>query len=114
MKIGAAAAAALLGLVACTPMREPEVPGRVLMAVVSKGLPGVTLYDAATDRELCQAKMDVAPHEAAFSPGGHMLYVPIYSSVNIGQPGPDGHTINFMRTADCSIEFALDTGEVKR
>jgi YVTN family beta-propeller protein len=100
--------------VACTPQREPVTPERVLMAVVSKGLPGVTLYDAATDRELCQAKMAVAPHEAAFSPGGHMLYVPIYSSANIGQPGPDGHTINFMRTADCGIDYALDTGDVKR
>jgi len=87
---------------------------RVLLAVVSKGLPGVTLYDAATDQQICQAKMDVAPHEAAFSNDGRMLYVPIYSSANIGQPGPDGHAINFMRTSDCSIEHVLDTGEYKR
>jgi len=86
----------------------------VLMAVVSKGLPGVTLYDAATDRQICQVKMDVAPHEAAFSRDGRLLFVPIYSSVNIGQPGPDGHTINFMRTDDCGIEYSLDTDPVKR
>ena len=84
-----------------------------LMAVVSKGLPGVTIYDANTDRQVCQVKMDVAPHEAAFSLDGRILYVPIYSSANIGQPGPDGHAINFMRTSDCSIE-AMDTGEYKR
>ncbi len=89
-------------------------PPRHLMAVVSKGLPGVVLYDAATDRELCRATMDVAPHEAAFSRDGRTLYVPIYSSVNIGQPGPDGHAINFMRTADCAIEASLDTGDIKR
>jgi DNA-binding beta-propeller fold protein YncE len=87
---------------------------RVLLAVVSKGLPGVTLYDAATDRKLCEARMDVAPHEAAFSRDGRMLYVPIYSSANIGQPGPDGHSIVFMRTADCGIEATLDTGKIKR
>ena len=85
-----------------------------LMAVVSKTLPGVTLYDAATDRQVCQVKMDVAPHEAAFSRDGHILYVPVYSSANVGQPGPDGHTINFVRTSDCSIEWAMDTGEYKR
>jgi Cytochrome D1 heme domain len=87
---------------------------RVLMVVVSKGLPGVTIYDAATDQQICQAKMDVAPHEAAFSLDGRILYVPIYSSANLGQPGPDGHAINFMRTADCSIEHVLDTGDIKR
>lgn len=109
-----ASAMAFIGLAACAPMRDAPQTERVLMAVVSKGLPGVTLYDAATDRELCRVKMDVAPHEAAFSPDGRMLYVPIYSSANIGQPGPDGHAINFMRTSDCQIEYTLDTGEVKR
>lgn len=87
---------------------------QTLLAVVSKGMPGVVLYDAATDRRICQAEMDVAPHEAAFSSDGRMLYVPIYSSANIGQPGPDGHAINFMRTEDCVIETTLDTGEFKR
>jgi DNA-binding beta-propeller fold protein YncE len=87
---------------------------RALLAVVSKGLPGVTLFDAVTDQQICQAKMDVAPHEAAFSADGRTLYVPVYSSANIGQPGPDGHTINFMSTIDCHIERQLDTGEYKR
>ena len=58
--------------------------------------------------------MDVAPHEAAFSADGRTLYVPIYSSANIGQPGPDGQAINFMRTSDCSIEASIDTGAYKR
>lgn len=89
-------------------------PPRVLLAVVSKALPGVTIYDASTDRQVCQARMDVAPHEAAFSLDGRILYVPIYSSANIGQPGPDGHSINFMRTSDCGIEATMDTGEYKR
>lgn len=113
MKAGVLIVGLAAGLAACSTQRE-AAPERAVFAVVSKGLPGVTIYDATTDRRICQARMDVAPHEAAFSPGGHMLYVPIYSSANIGQPGPDGHTINFMRTSDCHIEHALDTGEVKR
>lgn len=87
---------------------------RAMLAVVSKGLPGVTLFDAATDEQICQRQMGVAPHEAAFSADGRLLFVPIYSSANIGQPGPDGQAINFMRTSDCVIETTLDTGEFKR
>ena len=85
-----------------------------MLAVVSKGLPGVTLFDAATEREHCRATLGVAPHEAAFSADGRTLYVPIYSSANIGQPGPDGHSIVFLNTADCSVAHTLDTGEFKR
>jgi DNA-binding beta-propeller fold protein YncE len=106
-----------LGLAACAPLRQQASSGRpagVRMAVVSKGLPGVTLYDAATDRQVCQAKLEVAPHEAAFSPDGRTLYVPIYSSANIGQPGPDGHSVVFLDTADCAIRHVLDTGQFKR
>ena len=105
----------MAGLAACSATASRGEPSQsVLMAVVSKTLPGVTIYDAATDRQICQVKMEVAPHEAAFSGDGRLLLVPIYSSANIGQPGPDGHAINFMRTADCGIEYALDTDPVKR
>lgn len=89
-------------------------PHRHLMVVVSKGLPGVVLFDADTDAEICRATMAPAPHEAAFSRDGKTLYVPVYSPVNIGQPGPDEHTIHFIRTSDCEIEATLDTGDYKR
>jgi DNA-binding beta-propeller fold protein YncE len=85
-----------------------------LMAVVSKGLPGVVLFDADTDQEICRATMAPAPHEAAFSRDGKTLFVPVYSPANIGQPGPDEHTIHFVRTSDCQIEASLDTGDYKR
>jgi DNA-binding beta-propeller fold protein YncE len=85
-----------------------------LMVVVSKGLPGIVLYDADTDQEICQATMKPAPHEAAFSRDGRTLYVPVYSPANVGQPGPNEHEIHFVRTSDCSIESTLDTGEYLR
>ncbi|MDR0782042.1 MAG: hypothetical protein LBF16_15385 [Pseudomonadales bacterium] len=91
-----------------------EAAPRALLAVVSKALPGIVLYDAATDTQICQVQTDVAPHEAAFSADGRLLFVPIYSSANIGQAGPNGHTIDFIRTADCGIEATLDTGEFLR
>ncbi|HVZ20236.1 MAG TPA: hypothetical protein VG871_04200 [Vicinamibacterales bacterium] len=105
----AAVAATSLLVLAQSPAQH-----RHLLVVVSKGLPGIVLYDADTDAEICRATMTPAPHEAAFSRDGRTLYVPVYSPVNIGQPGPDEHTIHFLRTSDCSIEATLDTGDYKR
>ena len=53
---------ACLLLMGCANTGTAPAP-RALLAVVSKGLPGVTLFDAVTDQQICQAKMDVAPHE---------------------------------------------------
>ncbi len=105
--------AALLLAGVCGASAAADRP-KVLLAVVSKGMPGVILFDAANDREHCRVAMEVAPHEAAFSRDGRQLVVPVYSSANIGQPGPDGQTINVVRTDDCRIEHAIDTGAIKR
>ena len=109
MVVSVAAALSLVGS-AHAQDRAPHA----MYVVVSKELPGITLYDAATDEQICQVQTDVAPHEAAFSADGRVLYVPIYSSANIGQPGPDGHAIDFISTADCSVQASLDTGDFKR
>lgn len=112
-----AAACAALGALVLTVTAQAQAPAsrhKNLMVVVSKGLPGIVLFDADTDEEICRQTMKPAPHEAAFSRDGRTLYVPVYSPVNIGQPGPDEHEIHFISTADCSIEATLDTGEYKR
>lgn len=115
IRAAAAAAIVVMVLVAAPSGQAPAAnPHRNLMAVVSKGLPGIVLYDADTDAEICRATMAPAPHEAAFSRDGRTLYVPVYSPANIGQPGPDEHTLHFVRTSDCSIERSLDTGDYKR
>jgi YVTN family beta-propeller protein len=86
-----------------------------LVVVVEKGLPGATLYDADTDQPLCDANVGVmSPHEAAFSPDGRALYVPIYGSTNEGVPGTNEHTIDFFRTSDCQKTASLDTGQYLR
>jgi len=111
----AAAAIAALALSAVTIAQAPAAkPHKNLLVVVSKGLPGIVLYDADTDQEICRQTMAPAPHEAAFSRDGRTLYVPVYSPANIGQPGPDEHEIHFLSTADCSIQATLDTGDYKR
>jgi DNA-binding beta-propeller fold protein YncE len=105
-----------LGALAWVSTAQPQSPPqrKHLMVVVSKGLPGITLYDADTDQEICKATMAPAPHEAAFSRDGKTLYVPVYSPANVGQPGPDEHMLHFIRTTDCQIVASLDTGEYKR
>lgn len=89
-------------------------PHRHLMLVVSKGLPGITLYDADTEQAICRAQVGVSPHEAAFSLDGKYAYVPVYGSSGVGQPGTDEHIVHFIRTSDCKEMGALDTGENKR
>jgi DNA-binding beta-propeller fold protein YncE len=87
---------------------------RNLMLVVSKGLPGIRLYDADTEQPICDAKMGVSPHEAAFSLDGKYAYVPVYGSSGVGQPGTDEHVLHVIRTSDCKEVGTLDTGENKR
>src|SRR5512146_700341 len=94
LTLAAVAATSLLVAAQSAPAR------RHLLVVVSKGLPGIALYDADTDTEICRATMTPAPHEAAFSRDGRTLYVPVYSPANVGQPGPDEHMLHFIRTAD--------------
>ena len=44
------------------------------MLVVSKGMPGVTLYNADTGEVICKSeKMSPSPHEVAFSPNGQRI-----------------------------------------
>ena len=94
--------------------QSAPVQHKHLMVVVSKLLPGITLYDADTDQEICRTTMGISPHEAAFSRDGKTLYVPDYSSANVGAPGTDEHVIHFIRTSDCQIMASMDTGDFKR
>lgn len=101
-------------LLAIPGLHAQQAAPKHLMVVVSKGLPGIILYNADTDQEICKANMGVSPHEAAFSRDGNLLYVPVYGSANVGQPGTDEHMLHFISTADCSIVHSMDTGEYKR
>lgn len=94
-------------------MAAPSPPSR-LMLVVSKNLPGVTIYDACTEEPLCRATMGISPHEAAFSADGRVAYVPVYGSTGVGKPGTNEHVIHFVRTSDGEIVSTLDTHEYKR
>ncbi len=91
-----------------------DTPHSRLMLVVSKKLPGITIYDADTEEPVCHATMGISPHEAAFSLDGQYAYVPVYGSSGVGSPGTDEHIIHFIRTSDCKEIGSLDTGKYKR
>ncbi len=107
---------ALLTFAALTlsPPASTQLRHRHLMMVVSKGLPGVTLYDSDTQQPICRATVGVSPHEAAFSNNGEWAFVPVYGSTAVGLAGTDEHTLHFIRTSDCKDVYVLDTGENKR
>ncbi|MBV9403807.1 MAG: hypothetical protein JO211_00575 [Acidobacteriaceae bacterium] len=107
--------AVVLGVTASLPQTmSSDAPHSRLMLVVSKKLPGVTIYDADTQQALCHSTMGISPHEAAFSLDGRYAYVPVYGSSGVGKPGTDEHVIHFIRTSDCHEIGTLDTGDYKR
>jgi DNA-binding beta-propeller fold protein YncE len=83
---------------------------RHLMLIASKGMPGVTLYNADTEEVICKAKLGLAPHEVAFSANGRTAYVPIYGNTLLGTPGTNEHVVHFLNTRDCRELAAVDTG----
>jgi DNA-binding beta-propeller fold protein YncE len=85
-----------------------------LMLVVEKHLPGITIYDADTEKAVCNSTMEISPHEAAFSRDGRFAYVPVYGSSGVGQPGTNQHMLHFISTSDCKNVFSLDTGKYER
>jgi YVTN family beta-propeller protein len=84
---------------------------RHLMLVVSKGLPGVVLYNADTDEVVCRsAKMAPSPHEVAFTPNGRTMIVPVYGNTLLGTPGSNEHVVYFLNSRTCEAIGEVDTG----
>ena len=94
------------------PAKPPYVDN--VWLVVSKQQPGVTLYNARTDAEICKARTGVSPHEAAFSADGRLAFIPVYGNSNQGQPGTNEHAIHIVNTSDCSEVAIVDTGDHTR
>ena len=81
------------------------------MLVVSKGAPGVTLYNADTEEVICKSeKMSLSPHEAAFMPNGRTMIVPVYGNTLLGTPGSNEHVVYFLSSRDCREIGEVDTG----
>ncbi len=97
-----------------SPDSSDHMNSQYLFMVVSKGLPGISLYKGNDEKPFCRAVVEKSPHEAAFSPDGQMAYLPVYGSSSVGLAGTDEHLLHFIRTSDCKDTGVLDTEENKR
>ncbi len=77
------------------PQQSQPMPTRTtpLLIVVNQGDRNISLIDPASQKQIATISEDVTDvhaHEAAASPDGHFVYLPIYGSSGVGQPGIDG------------------------
>ena len=72
-----------------------------------KGEGYVTFFDPETGEQLAKVNEGgITAHEVVTSPDGRFAYAPIYSNVNLGQPGTDGST---MAVIDVDARKVVDT-----
>ncbi len=72
-----------------------------------KGEGYVAFFDPETGEQLAKVNEGgITAHEVVTSPDGRFAYAPIYSNVNLGQPGTDGST---MAVIDVDARKVVDT-----
>lgn len=87
--------------------------GQPALLVVNQGDVDVSIVDAGTARQIATIPENVTgvhAHEAATSPDGRTLYLPIYGSVGVGKPGVDGHEMLVVDLATRKITGRVDFG----
>ena len=87
--------------------------GQPALLVVNQGDVDVSIVDAGTARQIAtipEKVTGVHAHEAATSPDGRTLYLPIYGSVGVGKPGVDGHEMLVVDLATRKITGRVDFG----
>jgi YVTN family beta-propeller protein len=86
-----------------------------LLLVVNKGDGTLSIVDPSEGRQLAAVKEDgTTGHEVAVSPDGKRAFVPIYSSVGVGQAGTDGHLVRVIDIEKRAIVGTIDFGKGMR
>ena len=90
-------------------------PSAGLLLVANKGDATLSIVDPAAGRELAAVHENgTTGHEVAVSPDGKRAFVPIYSSVGVGQVGTDGHLIRVIDLESRAIVGTIDFGKGMR
>jgi YVTN family beta-propeller protein len=90
-------------------------PSEGLLLVVNKGDQTLSIVDPAAGKQLAAVQEDGRTgHEVAVSPDGKRAFVPIYSSVGVGQVGTDGHLIRVIDLEKRAIVGTIDLGKGMR
>jgi YVTN family beta-propeller protein len=90
-------------------------PSAGFLLVVNKGDHTLSIVDPAAGTQLAVVAEDgITGHEVAVTPDGKRAFVPIYSSVGVGQVGTDGHLIRVIDLEKRAIVGTIDFGQGMR
>jgi YVTN family beta-propeller protein len=93
----------------------PVAASAALLLVANKGDETVSLVDPVEGRQVAVVPEDgITGHEIAVSPDGKRAFVPIYSSVGVGQVGTDGHLVRVIDIEKRAIVGTIDFGKGMR
>jgi YVTN family beta-propeller protein len=86
-----------------------------LLLVANKGDQTMSIVDPAAGRQIAVVSEDgITGHEIAVSPDGKRAFVPIYSSVGVGQVGTDGHLVRVIDLEKHAIVGTIEFGKGMR
>lgn len=83
------------------------------LIVVNQGDATASIVNPARARQIATIPEDVTgvhAHEAAISPDGRTLYLPVYGSTGVGKPGIDGHEMLVVDLPTRKIIHRVDFG----
>ena len=106
----------LLGSVAplvCLGLAVSAVAQTPALIAVNQGDATASVIDPVSARQVAAIAEDVTgvhAHEAAVSPDGRTLYLPVYGSTGVGKPGIDGHEMLVVDLASRKIIHRVDFG----
>jgi YVTN family beta-propeller protein len=96
-------------------LSAPASASAALLLVANKGDGTVSLVDPVEGRQVAVVQEDgITGHEIAVSPDGRRAFVPIYSSVGVGQTGTDGHLVRVIDLEKRAIVGTIDFGKGMR
>jgi DNA-binding beta-propeller fold protein YncE len=84
-----------------------------MLLVANQGDRDLSLIDPAAGKQIATVPTESVNghgHEVAVSPDGKTAFVPIYSNVGVGKPGPDGTTILVIDLASRKVVHTIDFG----
>jgi len=96
-------------------LTSPTAASAGLLLVANKGDETVSIVDPVEGRQVAVVQEDgITGHEIAVSPDGRRAFVPIYSSVGVGQVGTDGHLVRVIDIDKRAIVGTIDFGKGMR
>lgn len=92
---------------------SPIASAQPSLLVVNQGDATVSVIHPATARQTATIHEDVTgvhAHEAAVSPDGRTMYLPVYGSTGVGKPGIDGHEMLVVDLPSRRMTHRVDFG----